>query len=69
MRGGCSYGWAGTQPAQMSDAESEASIAMLQEFIATGAHYDEMLRALEPAWKTHNYASQVPLAQLSEHLA
>ena len=29
----------------MSDAESEVSIAMLQEFIATGAHYDETLRA------------------------
>ena len=33
------------RPAQMSNVESEAVRVMFEEFIATGAHYDETLRA------------------------
>ena len=42
---------ASRQPAQMSDAESEGAMAMLQEFMATGAHYDETLRAQFPLFR------------------
>ena len=38
------------QPAQMSNVESEA-VRVPQEFIATGAHYDETLRAQFPLFR------------------
>ena len=39
------------QPAQMSNVEPEVVRVMFEEFIATGAHYDETLRAQFPLFR------------------
>ena len=35
-------------PVRMNDAEFDAGMAMMDEFVATGAHYDDTLRAMFP---------------------
>ena len=35
-------------PVQMNDAEFDARMAMMDEFVATGAHYDDTMRTVFP---------------------